>query len=96
MGGFGHVAAEHEHAAGLDLYGAGDAAQQRGFSHAVGADQSDHAAGRQFDRDVVKRRDTTVTLGDVFKESDEHLGTAYWATANCNQSGQWAAASVST
>ena len=39
-----HVAAEHLDRAGLNALGAGDDAQQRRLSHAVGTDQADEAA----------------------------------------------------
>ena len=50
-----HVAAEDENGAGLDPPRAGDQAQQRRLADAVWPDESDHAAGRDVDRDVVQR-----------------------------------------
>ena len=50
-----HVAVEDENASGLDLPRAGDDAQQRRLSDAVGPDEPDHAAGRKLDRDLVER-----------------------------------------
>ena len=47
MRGIRHVAVEHEHAAGLDLARAGDEAEERRLADAVGADDPDHAAGRE-------------------------------------------------
>ena len=44
-----YVAVEDENASGLDLPRAGDDAQQRRLSDAVGPDEPDHAAGRNLD-----------------------------------------------
>ena len=52
----GHVAAEHLDPPLLDLAGAGDQRHQTGLSHAVRADQSDHAAGRQIEADRHRGR----------------------------------------
>ena len=57
MPGIRHIAVEHEDAAGLDLARAGNDGEQRRLADPVGADQPDHAAGREGDRDVVERDD---------------------------------------
>ena len=58
-----HVAAEDVNDPGLDPPGAGDHAQQGGFSHAVGSDEPNHAASRKFERDAVQRDGSAVALG---------------------------------
>jgi len=51
VGAGAHVAAEHMNVAFLDLLLAGDHSQQRRFSHAVGADETDPATGRDLEVD---------------------------------------------
>lgn len=55
MGGIGHIAAEHRHGSSLDGARARDQRQQAGLSHAIGANQADHATGGHVERDALKR-----------------------------------------
>ena len=59
----GDIAAKHVTPARLHLPGAGDNAEQRRLADAVGADQSDHAAGRQRYRDIIERDDVGHSVG---------------------------------
>ena len=92
-----HVAVKHDNAAGLQLPCAGDDAEQRRLADAVGADQPDHAAGRQRHRDVIECRHTAVTLRDVLEPCDGgHDSPAHCPLVPCRDAGQVAAGSVST
>ena len=64
------VAVEHGHLALLQLLGAGDQRQQRRLADAVGADDADHDAARDVERDVVERDDLAVAVGDVLDRDD--------------------------
>ena len=63
--GVGHVAAEHLDPSLLDAAGAGDQSQQAGLADAVRADQPDHAAGRQIERDFIERARISVRQCDA-------------------------------
>ena len=63
----GHVAAEHLDLPLLNLAGAGDERQQTGLSHAVRADQPDHAAGRQIEGDRIEGTGLAVPQAHVRK-----------------------------
>ena len=61
----GDVAVEDGHLALLHLLGAGDQRHQRRLADAVGADDADHDAARDVERDAVERDDLAVAVGDV-------------------------------
>ena len=61
----GNVAAEHDHAAGLDPLGSGDQAEQRRLADAVGADQPDHLACGNINREVADCRRVAEPVGDT-------------------------------
>ena len=54
MAGIGHVATEHVDGAGLKLARARNQAQQGRFADAVGAEESDHAAGGDLHRHGIE------------------------------------------
>src|SRR5208337_3034435 len=87
MGSIRHVSAENEGFSRLDLPGAGDDAQKRGFSHAVRADQSRHAAGRYFDPDAVERNRRPVALRDSLDPSDRGSARSHGGTFPCKAGG---------
>ncbi|MFK4403300.1 hypothetical protein ABH991_000334 [Bradyrhizobium ottawaense] len=62
-----HIAAEHVDASVLDRAGSGDQRQQARFADAVGADQSDHAAGRQVERDGIERPGLAIAQAHAFQ-----------------------------
>jgi hypothetical protein len=49
-----HVATQHLDRAGLKLAGARNQAEQGRFAHAVRAEESDHAAGGDLHRHILK------------------------------------------
>ncbi len=96
------VASQHKDASRLDLPRAGDDAQQRRLADAVGADQADHAAAGQVDRDRVERRHASVTLGDIFQTRDGRDSPVHCAAVPCgvalpcSAAGHFVAGSVRT
>ena len=57
-----HVAAKYLPAARLDLAHPGHQRQQARLAYTIGADQTDHAAGRYFKIDNVQRYNTFVAM----------------------------------
>jgi hypothetical protein len=77
MARFGHIAAEHLDAAGLDPARPGDQRQQAGLADAVRADQADHALRRQHQVDRVEGTGPAVAQADAAQAGDRrvHCGT---------------------
>ena len=74
-----------------------DDAEQRRFADAVGADQPDHATGRQR-RSLTSSSATTrpITLSDIFEARDGHDRPVHCVAVACSRSGQGVAGSVKT
>ena len=70
----GDVAVEDGHAPLLHLLGAGDQRHQRRLADAVGADDADHEAAGNIERDAVERDDLAVAVGDVLDGDDRLAG----------------------
>ena len=68
----GDVAGEHRHPPLLQLLGAGHDPQERRLADAVGADDADHEAGRDVERDAVQGLDVAVEVGHV-PDADHRL-----------------------
>ena len=60
-----HLLAEDEHPAGVGLVEAGQDLDQRRLAGAVVADQTEHLAGAEVERDVLERCHHTEALADV-------------------------------
>ena len=88
MRGVRHVAPEDEHASGLDLARAGDEAEQRRLSNAIGPDEADHAARRNLDRDVFQRDRAAINLRNALDPRDRALALHHLGTLPCSLSGQ--------
>ena len=80
----GHVSVEHHHFAGLDLAHAGDQGEQRGLADAIGADQPNHALGRNIERDVIERERLAVSVRHPLDTGDcgfAHCGGSFTASS---------------
>ena len=91
-----HVAVENEGFSRLNPPGAGDDAQKRRFSYSVGADQSRHAGGRDFNIDVVKRDRRAVALRDPLDPGDRRSARDHGGTLLCSAGGHATAGSCFT
>ena len=60
-----HLLAVDEHPAGIGLVEAGQDLDQRRLARAVVADQAEHLAGAEVERDVLERCHDTEALADV-------------------------------
>jgi len=89
----GHVAIEHPDLALLDAARPGDQREQAGLADSVGADQADHAVGRDFQADVVQRTGGAVAQRQLADAHHRRLGIAHGVTLICRCSGHSAAAS---
>src|SRR5579862_434255 len=91
-----HVAIKNANEAGLNPAGTGNNAEQRRFADAVGSDQTDHAAGGEFETDRVERRGTRITLRDVVQPRDRPDRGVHCGGSLCSEAGHAAAESVLT
>ena len=66
VAGVGHIAVKRDHLSLLDRFRAGDQRHQCRFADAVGADDADHAAARNVEREIVDRHGLAVAMGDAF------------------------------
>ena len=74
------VAAEHHDRALLQPLRSGDQRQQRRLADAVGADDADHDARWDVERDAVERDDLAVAMRDVL-DRDDRLGMSRLAAS---------------
>ena len=73
---FGRLA-EHAHAAGIGPNAAGDAANQRGFAGAIGAEQPQAGALRDFQRDAGDGGQIAEALDDGVNVQRSHRGGSH-------------------
>jgi hypothetical protein len=92
MGGLAHVATERVDGASLDPAYAGDEAEQRRFSDAVGADQSDHAGRGNGERHAVERNGPLVAV----REPGDFRGAVRHGSLTARLSGQAASCPTRT
>ena len=83
MAGTGHVAVQGVHAAGLHRPGAGQQCQEAGLPHAVRAEQSDHAPGREVEGDVRQGLGLAVAQADAHEARHGGLRVPPRIIANC-------------
>ena len=69
-----HVAVEHRDFAGLNFAHPRNEAEQSGFADAVGPDQSRHAVGRNFEREIIHRERLAVAVHNVLDSGDNGIG----------------------
>ena len=91
-GGERDVAAQHFDAAVLQRFRPGDQSEQRRFADTVGPDQTDHAAGRNVERQSVQRPRPPVGMAEIAQAD----GGRNHFSAPCNAGVQSALSSVLT
>src|SRR6185369_11434252 len=70
----GDVAVQHRHRAFLERLRAGHDAHERGLAHAVGADDADHEAARDVERDTIQGLHAAVAVRDALDGDDRLAG----------------------
>ena len=73
MAAISHIAAEDFDRAGLDPPAAGDEAQKRGFSDAVGAYQGNSFASWNGERDPIERDVSSIAKAAVAHARDKRI-----------------------
>ncbi len=86
MAHIGDVAAEHGDPARLHLAGAGDERQEARLADAIGADQPDHASGRQVEGHVVERPGAAEGESDALEAGDRFAHGTRFADRNSGHS----------